>query len=197
MTRRVSIHRRVLGTLLALCTLLAQAAAQSAACGSAIQTAEVNGATVHYFECGQGEPLVFVHGGLGDLNTFREPLETFAKEFRVIAYSRRFHPPNAPPQAGDAYAMQLPVADLTALVRELEAGPAHLVGNSYGAYVVLAFAMEYPELVRSLVFGEPRVLPLLSRRSVGEAVRESWNRRVLYLRGGPSSVETRRKGCDV
>ena len=51
---------------------------------------EVNQTTLHYFECGQGEPLVFVHGAFGDLQTFREQLEAFATSFRVIVYSRRF-----------------------------------------------------------------------------------------------------------
>lgn len=179
MTVRPSGVKTALVTLLALCALFTKTAAQLATCGSEIETAEVNGATLHYFECGEGEPLVFVHGALGDLHAFDAQIDTFATEFRVIAYSRRYHPPNDPPQAGDAYSMQLHVDDLAAMIKELDAGPAHLVGNSYGAYTALAFAVEHPELVRSLVLGEPPVLPLLSRTSVGEAVRESWDRRVL------------------
>ena len=46
-------------------------------------------------ECGTGEPLVFVHGGLGYLRTFHRQVQTFAAHFRVIAYSRRLSPPNA------------------------------------------------------------------------------------------------------
>ena len=140
---------------------------------------EINKATLHYFECGEGEPIVFVHGTLGDLNVFRPQAQTFATRFRVISYSRRYHPPNAPPRAQDVYALRAHVADLGALVKKLKATPAHLVASSYGAYIALALAVDHPELVRSLVLGEPPVLPLLSRTAVGEATRQSWLRRVV------------------
>jgi pimeloyl-ACP methyl ester carboxylesterase len=162
-----------------LITHATQAVAQPAKCGSQVRTAKVNGTTLHYTECGRGEPLVFVHGALGDLQTFNGQLDAFAAEYRVIAYSRRFHPPNAPPAAGAVNALQDHIDDLLALLRTLGASPAHLVGNSSGAYVVLAFAMQHPEAVRSLVLGEPPVFSLLGRTSVGSAALDSWNSRVL------------------
>jgi non-heme chloroperoxidase len=157
---------------------LTDARGQPKACGSEIRSIEVNQTTLHYFECGEGEPIVFVHGTLGDLNVFRTQAQTFATRFRVISYSRRYHPPNAPPRAQDVGALSTHVADLGALVKELKATPAHLVGHSHGAYVALALAVDHPELVSSLVLGEPPVLPLLSRTSVGEATRQSLLRRI-------------------
>jgi pimeloyl-ACP methyl ester carboxylesterase len=71
------------------------------------------------------------------------------------------------------------VADLRALVTELKATPAHLVGTSYGASIALALAVDHPELVRSLVLAEPPVLSLLARTSVGESMRQWWIRRVI------------------
>ena len=165
-------------TLLALDSSVRDAGAQTKACGSEIQAIEINKATLHYFECGEGEPIVFVHGGIGDLNVFRTQAQTFASRFRVIAYSRRYHPPNAPPRAQDVYPLSVHVADLRSLVKELKATPAHLVAHSYGAYIALALSVDHPELVRSLVLGEPPLLPLLSRTAVGEATRQSWLRRV-------------------
>ena len=183
MTPRAAKCRRTLAALVALGLLTTQAtraAAQTATCGSQVRTATVNGATLHYTECGRGEPLVFVHGGLGDLQTFNGQLAAFATEYRVIAYSRRFHPPNAPPGAGAVNALQDHSDDLLALLRSLTgASPAHLVGNSSGAYIALAFAMQHPEAVRSLVLGEPPVFSLLGRTAVGSAALESWNTRVL------------------
>lgn len=173
------IIKILLIALLTFGTHLTRAAAQPAACGSDVETAEVNGTTLHYVECGEGEPVVLVHGALGDLHSFSEQIEPFAQEFRVIAYSRRYHPPNDSPQSGDIWTLQLHAADLAALINEREAGPAHIIGHSGGAYIALAFAIEHPELVRSLVLAEAPVLPLLSRTSVGDALRDSWNARVL------------------
>ena len=177
-----SILMLALNTTLALGAFPRDAGAQKEPCGSEIQAIEINKATLHYFECGEGEPIVFVHGTVGDLNVFRTQAQTFATRFRVISYSRRYHAPNAPPRAQDVYALSAHVADLGALVKELKATPAHLVASSYGAYIALALAVDHPELVRSLVLGEPPILPLLSRTAVGEATRLSFLTRVI----GPS-----------
>ena len=158
----------ILITLLALGPSLTDARGQPKACGSEIRPIEVNQTTLHYFECGKGEPLIFVHGALGDLHTFQRQVQTFATSFRVIAYSRRFFPPNAPPRETDVNPLSNHVADLRALITQLKATPAHLVGSSYGAYVALALAVDHPELVRSLVLGEPPVWPLLPPKPVGE-----------------------------
>jgi pimeloyl-ACP methyl ester carboxylesterase len=169
----------ILMTLLGLGSSHTDARGQAKACGSEIRPVDVNQTTLHYFECGKGEPLVFVHGGLGDLHTFQRQVQEFATSFRVIAYSRRFSPPNAPPREKDVNPLSNHVADLQALITQLKAAPAHLVGNSYGAYVALALAVDHPELVRSLVLGEPPVLPLLPRTSVGKDVQQSWMTRVI------------------
>ena len=136
----------ILAALLALGPGLTDARGQPKACGSDIRPIEVNQTTLHYFECGKGEPLVFVHGGLGSLNTFREQVEAFATSFRVIAYSRRYYLPNSPPRSGDnRNPFSLHVADLAALLKTLNATPAHVVAHSGGAYIALALAVEQPE----------------------------------------------------
>ena len=174
----------ILIALLALGPGLTDAQDQPKACGSEIRSIEVNQTTLHYFECGKGEPLIFVHGGLGDLHAFQRQVQEFATSFRVIAYSRRYYVPNSPHRAGDkTNPFNTHIADLAALARTLKATPAHVVAHSGGAYIALGLAVEQPELVRSLVLGEPPVLPLLSRTSVGDAARKSWVTRVLAPAG--------------
>ena len=179
MTRTTLAPSILMLALLALGASPNDEGAQKKACRFEIQAIEINEATLHYFECGEGEPIVFVHGTLGDLNVFRAQAQTFATRFRVISYSRRYHPPNARPRAQDVNPLSAHVADLRALVKELKATPAHLVGHSYGAYIALALSVDHPELVRSLILGEPPVLPLLSRTAVGEATRQSILTRVI------------------
>ena len=172
-----SILTLALLALLALAPSPTDARSQSKGCGSDIRPIEINQTTLHYFECGQGEALVFVHGAFGDLQTFRQQVDTFASKFRIIVYSRRFVPPNASPRATDVSPLGSHVADLRTLITDLKAGPAHLVGSSYGAYIALALAVDHPDLVRSLVLGEPPIWPLLSRTSVAESMRQSLSRR--------------------
>ena len=60
----------ILITLLALGPSLMDARGQPKACGSEIRPIDVNQTTLHYFECGKGEPLIFVHGLVGNMHTF-------------------------------------------------------------------------------------------------------------------------------
>lgn len=123
-------------------------------------TVQVDGAKLDYVEQGRGEPVVFVHGSISDLRTWQFQLDEFGKIFRAIAYSRRYHWPNEQIPEGMDYSMAQQVNDVQVLLRSLDAGPAHLVGNSYGAFLCLLLAFREPHLVRTLVLAEPPVLPL-------------------------------------
>jgi pimeloyl-ACP methyl ester carboxylesterase len=127
-----------------------------------VRTAVVNGAPLAYREQGEGEPVVFVHGSASDLRTWEQQLPALGVSYRAIAYSRRYARPNEDiePHVDD---QMLPhVQDLTAFLQVLGAEPAHLVGHSWGAFICLLTAVRYPQLVRSLVLGEPPVLTLFT-----------------------------------
>jgi pimeloyl-ACP methyl ester carboxylesterase len=124
---------------------------------------EVNGARLEYVEAGAGEPLVFVHGSLEDLRIWWRQVEPFSARYRVVAYSRRYHYPNAVPADGAKYSAALHADDLAGLIGELGLAPAHLVTSSFGGCVALQLAAARPELVRSLVLAEPPLMPWLER----------------------------------
>jgi pimeloyl-ACP methyl ester carboxylesterase len=126
----------------------------------ATKTATVNGTTLAYREQGEGEPVVFVHGSASDLRAWEQQLPAVGHAYRAIAYSRRFARPNddIDPEADD---QMLPhVEDLATFLREVGAAPAHLVGNSWGAFISLLTAVRYPDLVHTLTLEEPPVLSL-------------------------------------
>ena len=120
----------------------------------------VNQTELEYAEAGSGEPLLFVHGSASDYRTWQAQWDVFALQYRVIAYSRRFHWPNEKIREGMDYSMAEQLDDLQAVVHALGAAPAHLVGHSYGAFLALLLAIREPSLVRSLVLGEPPVITL-------------------------------------
>jgi pimeloyl-ACP methyl ester carboxylesterase len=132
---------------------------------------EVNGARLAYLEAGRGAPLILVHGSLEDLRIWRRQIEPFAGRYRVIAYSRRYHHPNAAPIAGDPeYTADLHAADLAGLIETLDLEPAHLVTSSFGGCVALQMAVARPELVRSVVLAEPPLMPWLVHIPGGAAL---------------------------
>lgn len=124
------------------------------------QSASVNGADLAYREQGAGEPVVFVHGALSDLRSWEHQLLALGRTHRAIAYSRRFHRPNESIDAGADDPWLSHVDDLVGFLRDVEAVPAHLVGNSQGAFISLLTAIRRPDLVRTLVIEEPPVIPL-------------------------------------
>jgi hypothetical protein len=51
----------------------------------------VNGIELSYVEQGTGTPVVFVHGAVSDLRFWEPQRKVFAKQYRFIAYSYRYH----------------------------------------------------------------------------------------------------------
>lgn len=126
-----------------------------------VQAARVDGATLAYREVGAGDPVVFVHGGISDLTIWDAQLPVIGSRHRAIAYSRRYAWPNEDLPAGGRDTMRPHVDDLLAFLRATDARPAHLVGNSWGAFICLVAAIREPDSVRSLVLEEPPLIPLI------------------------------------
>ena len=125
-----------------------------------VRSVSVSGTSFAYREEGAGEPVVFVHGDISDLRTWEQQLPVVGASYRAIAYSRRYAPPNEDIEPGVDNPMPPHVDDLAALLRAIDAAPAHLVGNSWGAFIALLTAIRHPDLVRTLVLEEPPVMPL-------------------------------------
>jgi pimeloyl-ACP methyl ester carboxylesterase len=125
-----------------------------------LDRAAINGTTLAWRELGEGDPVVLVHGSASDLRTWDAQLERLGASFRVIAYSRRYARPNAPIDPGREDPIPVHVEDLVALLRTLNATPAHLVGHSWGGLVCLMAALAHPGVVRRLVLIEPPALTL-------------------------------------
>jgi len=126
-----------------------------------LKTVEIDGARLAYREHGSGEAVVFVHGNISDLTIWEPQLASVGERYRAIAYSRRYAWPSPDLPSGAKDTMQPHVDDLLAFLRAIDGHPAHLVGNSWGAFICLRAAMQEPSAVRSLVLEEPPIVPLI------------------------------------
>jgi pimeloyl-ACP methyl ester carboxylesterase len=129
------------------------------------------------------------------MESFRRQVPELERHYRVIRYARRFHPPSQTHSGSDRYTLARHSRDLLVLLDRLGCEAAHLVGSSYGGYVALGAALEQPDHVRSLVLGEPPILPFLRRSGEGRAALEEFERTALdpareaFSRGdAPSAV---------
>jgi non-heme chloroperoxidase len=125
---------------------------------------EIDGTKLACAERGSGDPVIFVHGALSDYRSWSPQLRSLSDKYRTIAYSRRFHYPELT-AIPDQYSYRRHVDDLIALIEQLGLDHVNLVGHSYGATVAALVAAERPELVRSLVLGEPGLFSILSDAS--------------------------------
>lgn len=115
----------------------------------------VDGTNLAYVEQGSGVPVVFVHGASGDWRTWDVLRTDIAASHRFISMSRRYHYPNAWTDDGRNYTFDQQIEDVAGFIRGLNVGKVHLVGNSYSGRLVGFLAVKYPEILRSVVLGEP------------------------------------------
>jgi len=137
-----------------------------------LKTMVVDGYNFNYLDIGKGEPVVFVHGTIGDYRVWEAQMDTFAVNHRAIALSRRFAYPNDQTLSdSNDYSIPAHAQDLVQFLKKLDIGPVHLVGHSYGAFTSLVAALEHPELLKSLTLGEPPVNSLLENLPEAEGLR--------------------------
>lgn len=120
----------------------------------------VNGYAFDCARAGAGAPVLFVHGSASDRRTWDGQLDALSAGHEAIAYSRRFHWPNAPIVEGEDYSFDQHLDDLEAVIGALAVGPVHMVGHSYGGLLALALAARRGDLVRTLALIEASALTL-------------------------------------
>jgi pimeloyl-ACP methyl ester carboxylesterase len=114
--------------------------------------AAINGTMIFYAQFGRGEPVLLLHGGLGNSNYWGYQIPTLAQRFSVIAMDTRGH--GRSPVTSAAFGYRLFAADVAALLDHLGIARASLVGWSDGAVTGLALAMTRPARVaRLFAFG--------------------------------------------
>jgi pimeloyl-ACP methyl ester carboxylesterase len=123
---------------------------------------EVNDVTIYYKEMGTGETtFILLHGFGASVYSWREVMDDFSQLGRVIAYDRPAFGLTERPMPEDwvenPYGMKANIELLRGLMDALKIEKVILVGNSAGGGVAVAFGLEYPERVDSLILVDPGV----------------------------------------
>jgi pimeloyl-ACP methyl ester carboxylesterase len=130
---------------------------------AAVPKIHANNLAFHYWISGQGpDTVVLVHGLGGNLAGWHLTMvPELQLTYRVVTYDLRGHGRSDAPPAG--YTTGDMVRDLAALLDALGIEKATLVGHSWGADIVLHFALLHPARVSELVLIEGAMLaPLAS-----------------------------------
>ena len=142
---------------LLILSFLGLGAAQPAGPSTEIGFFDSNGIRIRYAAAGEGEPVVLVHGWMGDatmwgMDAAKNPKLAPLPGFRVIALDCRGHGQSDKPHDRGLYGTEMAM-DVIRLMDHLEIPKAHLVGYSMGAFIVGKIAAAQPARVISAVYG--------------------------------------------
>lgn len=119
---------------------------------------DVNGIRTRYYEMGQGEAIVLVHGGgwsgYASANEWSKNIPGLARRFHVYAPDKLGSGMTDNPKDDNDYNLQGGIDHLYQFILTLKLGKVHLVGSAQGGGDVLFLALEHPEVVKSLVISD-------------------------------------------
>src|SRR3954469_12520133 len=141
-----------------------------------------NGVKIRYVTEGTGEPVVLIHGWMGDSSTWgrdRSGNTQLKGEdgFRAIALDCRGHGKSDKPHDPKEYGPEM-AADVVRLLDHLKVEKAHLIGYSSGAFIAGRVAATHPGRVLSVVYGGQAPLVAGEKASAGSAEVEAFARAV-------------------
>src|ERR1700727_2978708 len=145
---RIPTVALLLASIPGTCFTSAQTAGTATALGAFV---EVDGARLHYEECGSGpKAVILLHDGVVNSAVWDDLWPSFCKQFHTIRYDRRGY--GYSPVTTKPY---YEADDLAALLRDRKIAHAALVASSHGGEVALNFALRYTALVSDLVLVGP------------------------------------------
>ena len=147
--------------------------------------AAVNGVNYYYAFYGTGEPLLLLHGGLGQIEMFGPNLTKLAQSRQVIGVDLQGHGRTA---LGERELSLVEMGnDMAGVLKKLGYDKVDVLGYSMGGGVAFQFAVQHPEMVRRMVlvstpFSQdgfyPEMLP--QQAAVGAAMAEQMKETPMY-----------------
>lgn len=155
--------------------------------GFEAQFTEVDGIRTRYYDVGEGEPLLLLHGGSWSgwtsANTWFQNLGPLSESFRVIAPDRMGAGLTGVPDSVDDWVYGSEVDHMLSFIDQQGLDQFHLVGHSRGAGLAGTIAVARPTQVRTFV-------ALNSQTLAQEAGDYFYRRQRSLLRGAPDPENT-------
>lgn len=129
--------------------------------------APVNDIEMYYAVYGEGEPLILLHGGLGNADYFANQIPDFVDAgYQVIAVDSRGHGRSTVTETPIGYSLM--ASDVLALMDTLEIDAANIVGWSDGGIIGLDIAINHPDRLIKLVAYGANYIPAGVKSDVGD-----------------------------
>jgi pimeloyl-ACP methyl ester carboxylesterase len=113
------------------------------------------GVALNVVERGAGAPVLLIHGLASDAEAMAPVAQALAADARTIAYDRRGYGSSGAPEPYRGTTVEEQAQDAAALLGALDAGPAVICGDGFGALVALDLVKRHRPLVRAAVLSNP------------------------------------------
>ena len=121
---------------------------------------DVAGAKTRYYDVGQGEPILLIHGarpgGTSSANTWTPIFAGLSKRFRVLAPDRLGHGMTENPKG--EYTPTAEMEHVYGFIRALKLEKFHIMGQSTGAYHAARVTLEHPDWIKTLIVCDSNTL---------------------------------------
>ena len=114
-----------------------------------------DGVSIHYETEGDGEPLVLMHGGGGDLEGWRLAgyTDVLRDSYRLILIDSRGRGQSGWPPAQEDYELRTRVVDVTTVLDDLKIDRAYFLGYAMGGWIGWGAATYAPQRFLALAIG--------------------------------------------
>jgi 2-hydroxy-6-oxo-6-(2'-carboxyphenyl)-hexa-2,4-dienoate hydrolase len=116
---------------------------------------DVDGVRTRYYEAGQGEPMLLLHGegwsGHSSANTWLKNIPGLSRRFHVFAPDKLSSGMTGNPQDDKDYNIQGEVAHMYRFIQTMKLDKVNIVGQSRGGGLAFFLSVAHPQVVRTLV----------------------------------------------
>jgi pimeloyl-ACP methyl ester carboxylesterase len=148
------------------------------------------GVTLHVVQRGSGQPLLVIHGLASDAQAWSPQLELLADAgARAIVYDRRGYGSSGAPEPYVATTVQEQAQDAAMVLERLDAVPALLVGDGFGALVALELLVRRPALATGAVLVDVPLFAFVPAATEALAAQRELLEQALRDGGPPAAVQ--------
>jgi pimeloyl-ACP methyl ester carboxylesterase len=109
----------------------------------------VNGLNLYYELHGDGEPLVLISGFSTDHHTWDPIINKLASQFKLLIFDNRSV--GQTEDSSTPFSINDMASDVKGLMDALGISSAHILGHSMGSSIAQAFAINYPQRIKTLI----------------------------------------------
>jgi len=136
---------------------------------------QLSDVALFYREVGRGEPMIVLHGGPGSDHTYLRAFDRLGEFVRLIYFDLRGNGRSASVPE-DAFTFELLCQDIDRIADHLGCDRFGLIGQSFGGYLALEYALRKPTRLTRLVLADtaPRFSSPEEHEQRGQLILARW-----------------------